>query len=204
MQPKILLFVIIYFMLYQSFGQTEIAEVMTQESVKNSVRLSVGVGHAYVKKGEEHTEGISTAYFYLDVDYWLSEHIAAGVQTDLILENYMVEEHNVGESSMTYEHHIPVSFVPVFIYRPFHHILLIGGYGYEFGDEENYSLARGGIEYGIELPKKFEFGISAVYDVKVNTYDTWVFGLGISKFFGGNSKRKVYDDAKLDNVNTIL
>ncbi|GLB49672.1 hypothetical protein [Neptunitalea lumnitzerae] len=180
------------------FSQNEASELLGKESVKNSVRLSVGIGHAHIKKGVQYDDyGISLASFYLDADYWVSNRLAFGLQTDLILEDYLVEQHLEEGESKTHERNSPIAIIPVAVYRPFDHILLIGGYGLEFSEEENFSMARAGIEYGIELPRKFEFGVSLIYDVKIEAYDTWVFGVGISKFFGGNEHHHAEEKEEL-------
>ncbi|GLB51929.1 hypothetical protein NBRC110019_09680 [Neptunitalea chrysea] len=182
------------------FSQAETAELYHDKSIAKSVRLSIGIGHAHIKKGVQYDDdGISLASFYFDADYWVSNRVAVGLQTDLILEDYLVEH---SEEDRTFERNSPIAVVPVMVYRPLEHFLVIGGYGVEFSEGESFSMARAGVEYGIELPKKFEFGISLIYDVKLDAYDTWVFGVGISKFFGGKDEH-VAQDEQLNGLTSL-
>ena len=40
-----------------------------------------------------------------------------------------------------------------------------------------------GVDYGFELAESWELSINLQNDSKVNSYDSWLFGLGVSKSF---------------------
>ena len=59
---------------------------------------------------------------------------------------------------------------------------MVGG-GQEYSSIEALWLTRVGLEYGWELPKKYEVSVELLFDNKWEGYTTWCFGVGASKFF---------------------
>lgn len=158
-------------------------------SVKGLHRITLSIGHSHIRKGLRHddTYGISAASWALDYDYWLGDHWAIGLHSDILLENFLVEEHlGDNEEKEVMERHYPVSVVPVVLYKPWEHLALVGGVGEEFSREENLLVYRGGLELGWHLPHHWELGASFNYDLKKDAYDTWMVGFGISRFIGGH------------------
>ena len=102
---------------------------------------------------------------------------AIGLQTDVMVETFEVEDHD----QVVIERNKPIATVVTGIFKPKEHVSFIAGMGAEFAKEENFALTRLGIETGWEMKNNWEFGISLLYDIKWNAYDTWVFGFGISK-----------------------
>lgn len=78
----------------------------------------------------------------------------------------------------------PIASVLVGGFKPGKHFTFEAGIGYEISKEENLFLTRVGAEYSLELPKEWEFVANLIYDVKWDAYDSFAFGIGVSKSFG--------------------
>ena len=116
----------------------------------------------------------------LDYDFWLSRKWAIGLHNDFILQQYKIKndkDHTIVERSF------PVGVCAVGIFKPFNHLSFVSGIGKEFEKNESFGMWKLGVEYGFELPKAWELSLNFQYDNKFNAYDSWLFGLGISKLF---------------------
>lgn len=162
-----------------------------EHSTRGNLRISTAMGHAFIKKAlhkDLETATVSAAALALDADYWFLNRLAAGLHTDLVFESFLVEEKTGQEEVDFIERAYPLAIVPVIMFSPVNHITLIGGVGGEFSREKTLTLYRGGAEYGFELPNHWELALSAMYDAKHKSYDTWMLGLGISKWIGLSHK----------------
>ena len=106
--------------------------------------------------------------------------MAIGLHTDLIKVIFSLVEAS-GEKII--ERSTPFAVVPALTYKPGEHGAFILGMGGEFAKEGSFAVTRIGYEYGWELPKKYELAFSLTYDLKWNAYNTWTFGIVVSKFF---------------------
>jgi hypothetical protein len=119
-----------------------------------------------------------------DYNYWITEHWAIGLHTDIMIEDFSVKDK--GEDDKVIERTKPFAAVPAAVFKPKEHSSFIIGMGAEFASEGNFALTRLGYEYGWELPKLWELSAGLTYDIKWNVYDTWVMGLGVSNFLAEN------------------
>jgi len=113
-----------------------------------------------------------------DYDYWLNRKWAIGLHNDLILQQYKIVKE---EDQTVVERNFPVGMCVVAIFKPIEHLSLVSGIGKEFEKHESFGMWKIGAEYGFELPKAWELSLNLQYDNKFKAYDTWLFGLGISK-----------------------
>lgn len=153
-----------------------------EESLKGNHRLTLGLGHTHLSQGkniEGKTVWLSEPSWSLNYDYWISNKWAIGLQTDLVIEKFIVEN----EDGEDLEREKPFAVVPVGIFKPFKHFSFIGGAGIEFERSENLGLTRLGVEYGAELPKRWEAGIAVMWDNKWGYYNSWVLEFTFSKIF---------------------
>ena len=161
-------------------------EKKEEEALKGTHRVSLILGHSHLSEGiqDNGKKGWKTIpSIGFDYDYWISNHWALGIQNDIMIEDFEVEDHG----NTVIERSKPFSSVAAVIFKPGKHVSFIAGMGGEFAKEENFALTRLGIELGWEMKNNWEFGISLLYDIKWNAYDTWVFGFGICKLI---KKRK--------------
>lgn len=148
-------------------------------SLKSNHRISLGLGHTSISQGEVdgETEWLSMPSWSLNYDYWISNKFAIGLQNDIVIESYKVEEHD----SETLERNYPVSIIPVIIYKPIEQLGIVGGVGTEIAGGHGITLTRIGIEPGFHLPGNWEAGGSLVWDAKWDHYNSWAITFIISK-----------------------
>ena len=115
----------------------------------------------------------------IDYDYWFNSIWGFGVHADVVLEKFEVESY--GESNSV-EREYPTAISGIVSYKPKKHFSFLLGPGIELAKEENLTLVIAGIEYGWEMEKNWELFFSLNNEFKFNTYNSWTFGIGISKF----------------------
>lgn len=114
----------------------------------------------------------------IDYDYWFHPKWAIGIHNDIILQKYKIERKNdATELSRSF----PFSTSLVGIYKPGKHLAIISGIGREFEKDEALNLWNLALEYGFELPQNWEVSVNLVYEDKFHAYDSWIFGIGVSK-----------------------
>lgn len=149
--------------------------------MKGSSRLTLGLGHTHISEGkvDGDTQWLSITSWSLNYDYWLSDKWAIGLQNDLLIEEFIIEDHD-GEFI---ERNYPVAVVPVALFKPGKRLTFIGGVGAEFSKGHNLALTRLGMEYGFHLPKNWEVGVAAVWDNKWNYYNSWGLAFTVSRIW---------------------
>lgn len=168
-------------------GQEETEE---KENEGNFHRITVVMGNTHVPEGakNEGREWLILTSWGLDYDFWFNNRWAIGLHTDAVLENFEIESRE--EETIVSQRSRPISLVPTGLYKPGEHLTLMVGAGIEIAKEENLTIIRAGIEYGWELPAEWEIGVSLMNDFKLGTYNSWTFGLGVSKKFFSKGKNK--------------
>lgn len=152
-----------------------------EEKFKPYHSISGLLTHTLVKDGirDGKTEWIAFPSFAFDYNFVFSPKWRVGLHNDLIFEDFIVET-----DKKELERSEPVASVLVGGFKPGKHFTFEAGMGYEFSKEENLLLTRIGTEYSLELPKEWELIVNLVYDIKWNAYDSFAFGIGVSKSFG--------------------
>jgi len=152
------------------------------EKFKPYHSISGLLSHTIIKDGirDGKTEWIAFPSFAFDYNFVFSPKWRIGLHNDVILEDFIVENKDCNEL----ERSEPFATVLVGGYKPCKHFTLEAGMGYEFAKEEDLFLTRIGTEYALELPKEWELIVNLVYDMKWNAYDSFAFGVGVSKSFG--------------------
>ncbi|MEK6479176.1 hypothetical protein WJR50_16640 [Catalinimonas sp. 4WD22] len=161
-------------------------EFEEEKETANYHRLTLVLGHANVLEGikDGKKEWLVLGSWGLDYDYWFHPQWAVGLHSDLIVENFEVEQMGEGETVGTLERSSPLASTLVGIFKPGEHFTILLGAGGEFAREETLFLIRAGLEYGWELPGEWELGVSLMQDIKVDAYNSWTLGVGVSKIFG--------------------
>lgn len=157
-----------------------------EENSANFHRLTLVMGHAYVPAGFQNgnKEWLVLGSWGFDYDYWLHPQWAIGLHSDLVIENFEIEKSGGEETEKILERSYPLASTLVGIFKPGEHLTILLGAGGEFAKEETLLLFRAGLEYGWELPGEWELGISLLNDLKVDAYNSWTLGVGISKVLG--------------------
>jgi len=161
-------------------------EVNKAEKFKPYQSLSGLLSHTFVKNGikEGKANWITFPSFAIDYNFTFSPKWRLGLHNDIILEDFIVETTNSEGAKSELERSEPIASVLVGGYKPGKHFTFEVGMGYEISKEENLFLTRIGSEYALELSKGWELIANLVYDVKWDAYDSFAFGIGVSKSFG--------------------
>ncbi len=112
-------------------------------------------------------------------DYWFTRKWAIGLHNDLVLQQYKIEEQ--GDNKVI-ERSFPVSMCAMGLFKPANNWTLLAGFGRELEKHESFNMINIGVEYGIELPNEWELSFNFNYENKLEIYDSWIFGIGFSKF----------------------
>lgn len=181
MKKKLSLIGFLVFIMISAYSQEpEKKETHEERGLKGAHRLTLVLGHSHVFGGikENGEKGLKVFPFWgFDYDYWISDRLAIGMQMDMVVETFEVEDHE----NTVIERTRPITTVAAAIFKAGEHISFIGGMGGEFAHEGNFAVTRLGMETGWEMKNNWEFGISLVYDIKWNGYDSWGIGFGITK-----------------------
>jgi hypothetical protein len=182
---RVKLFSLLFFIVSSVFGQENTSELSKNSaemhSMKGAHRLTLGLGHTHISRGivDGETEWITAGSWTLNYDYWISDRWALGLQNDVVLETFLVED----KENEIIERAYPWAIVPVAIYKAGKRLSLLGGIGVEIAHEKSLTLTRLGFEYGFHLPKHFEAGIAVVWDNKWNYYNSWGLAFTVSKIW---------------------
>jgi hypothetical protein len=155
--------------------------------LKGSHRLTIGLGHTHVSEGkvDGKTQWLVMPSWSLNYDYWVSDKWAIGLQNDLILESFIIENN---EEELI-ERARPLAVVPVALFKPGKNFTLLGGVGAEIAKGHTLATTRFGMEYGFHLPNNWEVGAAMVWDNKWNYYNSWGLAFTVSKIWPRNVHR---------------
>jgi hypothetical protein len=165
-----------------AFSQEAAHEALTEKKEEKEKsahhRITVAIMHAHIptisEGGSKKTFAVPAWAF--DYDYWFNEKWAVGLHNDLIIQQFKVEK-----GGTEIERNNPIAVALVGLFKPAKHLTFIGGIGREFEKTESFNLIDIGLEYGWELPKEWEISLNLKYENKFEAYNTWLFGVGISK-----------------------
>jgi hypothetical protein len=167
---------------FLSTAQHEVAESNHSEhGMRGSNRLTLGLGHTHVSEGkvDGKTQWLTMPSWSLNYDYWVSDKWAIGLQNDLILESFIIENN---EEELIERAH-PLTMVPVALYKAGKNLTLLGGVGVEIAKGHNLATTRLGFEYGFHLPKNWEVGAAMVWDGKWKYYNSWGLAFTVSRIW---------------------
>ena len=154
----------------------------SEEVFKPNHSIALLLGHTHLRQGEVDGEKkwLALPNFGLDYNYYFTEKWSIGFHNDIVIENFKVED----ENDEIIERTRPIASLLMGGYKPGKHFTFEAGLGGEFAKEENLFVTRIGVEYGVELPKEWEFIANFVYDNKWGTYDSFGLSVGVAKSFG--------------------
>ncbi len=147
-------------------------------------RLSMMMAFSHIPSANElngQSSVVIVPTWALNYDYWFNSKFGLGLHNDLVLQQYKIEKK---DDNTILERSFPVAATLMGLYKANTNWTFLLGVGREFEKHESFNLISAGIEYGIELPNAWEVNLNAVYENKIIAYDSWMFGIGFSKFLG--------------------
>ena len=154
-----------------------------QDDNKGGQKFTVALGHAHIKEGIEEGKNkwLVMGAWALNYDYLLNSKWALGIHNDIIIEDFTVEKHLGNDEEKGIEREVPIASKLVGSFKPGKHMSYILGIGEEFAKRKHFFMSTVGLEYGWHLHNGWELGGELSYDIKWHAYDTWIFGVGVSK-----------------------
>lgn len=174
------------------FGRSAFAQhVAGQEHEEETVfhpHHTLGLIISHTQVGQGVTEGGKGEWLVLpswglNYNYKFSPKWAIGLHTDIITETFKVEEHLSGGSDEILERSRPIASALMASFKPGKHFNYLLGAGGEFSHTGNLYLVRIGAEYVYHLSKKWELNAVLANDLKINAYNSWSVGMGITRVF---------------------
>jgi len=191
----LLVTILIFFSDFYSYSQ-ETEHKKEQEEHHKKHAVSLVISHTHIRSGVKNDTGdkwISLPSFGINYNYAFNEKWALGLHTDIIVEEFIVEDKNEsgneyfakkGEAEISgIKRSFPIAPAIMLSYKPMEHLALMAGGGMEFSEEENFALVRFGVEVPFHIPNNWEIFGALTYDINIDAYDGLTFGFGIAKLF---------------------
>jgi hypothetical protein len=173
---------LLFFTVIQGFAQNEI----TSEKFHPHHSIGFIISHTNIKKGitsSGDNKWLSLPSWAINYNYKFKPKWAIGLHTDIVTETFEVEEHLKTASNEILERSFPIASAVMLSYKPGNHFSFMTGCGGEFSHTGNLFLIRIGVEYGYHLNKKWELNGNITNDLKINAYNSWAIGMGVTKVF---------------------
>lgn len=142
------------------------------------------LGHSHVSDGVSEGGGktwLVVPSWGLDYFYRLSGRWAIGVQTDILLDDFKVEDKD--KETGYVERSYPFAAIPSAKWKVTRHSSFTLGIGAEFAGDGDFALTRIGYELGAGIPGGWEIAGTLNYDIKWSAYDTWTIGVIVTKSY---------------------
>ena len=165
-------------------GSHEEETAYEEEREQHHHQLQFALAHTHISNGrttDDQKKWLALASWALNYNYLINEKWQVGLHTDVILEEFRVAH---GSDEVILERSSPVAIAGMAGYKFWGPLMGLVGGGVEFASEGNLSFARLGIESGWHFGSgKWEMSLIGTYEFKFEAYNSWLFGLGISRLF---------------------
>lgn len=168
------------------FGTSSFAQEGGHEVFHAHHKLGLMIGHTQVSEGVDENgrkKWLALPSWSINYNYQFNKKWAIGLHSDIITETFKVEDHLNGENNTVIERSKPVATAIMASFKPGKHFNYLLGAGGEFASSANYFLIRVGLEYEYHLNHSWEFNACIANDLKVNAYNSFTIGMGITKVF---------------------
>ncbi|WP_310377701.1 hypothetical protein [Flavobacterium sp.] len=164
--------------------------VLAQEGVHHEFKphhtLGFMISHTQISQGIQENgdkKWLSLPSWAINYNFKFSPKWAVGLHSDIIVEDFAVEEHLKSSNGQVLERSYPIASAVMVSYKPGKYFSYMFGSGGEFAHTGNLFLFRIGAEYGYHISKDWELNANITNDLKVNAYNSWAVGLGVTKVF---------------------
>lgn len=178
---RILLFIFLFGLSY-SFKAQENNSTHKKKPSKHAVIFIIS--HTQINEGLDENgekQWLSLPSWGINYNYSLSQKWAIGLHTDIVVEDFVVNNHSKQDEIIERSYPIASAFVTSF--KPGKYFSFLLGSGGEFSKGNHLFLVRAGIEYGLHINHNLEFIANVVNDYKFNAYNSWSLGMGIAYKF---------------------
>ncbi len=174
-------FLFLVLMAFSGFGQDE----MEREGMEAFKHHEIGalLSHTHMRAGEvegESKKRLSLPSFSIFYNYHLNHKWSVGLHTDFVTEQFVAQSLGGGKSI---ERERPIAPAIMVGFKPGKHFTFLVGGGADIDPEETLGLIRIDSEYGLEIGNDWEFIMALGYDMRIDAFDSFQLGLGISKRF---------------------
>jgi hypothetical protein len=110
--------------------ESAIKEGIEKTPLRGTHRLSIVLGHSHLSEGimDNGKRGWKIIPSWgFDYDYWITDHWAVGIQNEMMIESFEVEDHE----NTVLERTRPVSSIAAVIFKPGEHFSFSTGAGGE-------------------------------------------------------------------------
>jgi hypothetical protein len=148
--------------------------------------LGLIISHTQISQGiqaDGKKKWLSLPSWGINYNYKFSAKWAIGLHNDIVVEDFIVEEHLKSSNSSTLERSYPIASAVMISYKPGKAFSFLLGSGGEFAHTGNLFLVRVGVEYGYHISKDWELNAVLANDLKINAYNSWAIGFGITRVF---------------------
>lgn len=168
-----------FFSLMQTFAQEHHS---TDFKPHHSIGLILS--HTQISQGIQsngNRKWLSLPSWGINYNYKFSQKWAIGLHNDIVVEDFAVEQHLKNSGEEVLERSYPIASAVMMSYKPGTSFSYLFGAGGEFAHTGNLFLVRIGVEYGYHLTEKWELNANITNDLKINAYNSWALGVGISR-----------------------
>ena len=155
-------------------------EVDEEKFTKPIHSITLMLGHAFIPNSfsENTNDLLITPSYGFNYDYQPIEKWGVGIHTDIILQQFKVEQNGSNEEIIREN---PVSVAGLLFFKPHHQWKILAGFGFELEKHKTFQLIRFGLEYGIEISNHWELGFSIENDYKISGYNNLLLGVNFTK-----------------------
>jgi len=159
--------------------------------------IGIMISHTLISTGvkgiNNKEQWLALASFGLNYNFSFNKKWALGIHSHMIIEDFAVKDSgNHDENLSTFseesegtiiERGTPISLALVGSYKVHEHIALLVGAGMEFSAHEDFKVIKFGLEFPFHIPNNWEIFGALLYDININAYQSFSFGMGIAKLF---------------------
>lgn len=147
--------------------------------------LGIMISHTQIVNGLQNgkKKWLSLPSWALNYNYKFSPQWGIGLHSDIVVEDFEVTEHLKSGNAKVLERSYPIATAVMASYQAVPNFYILAGAGGEFAHTGNLFLIRIGAEYGYHISKHYELNANITNDLKINAYNSWAIGLGVTRIF---------------------
>jgi hypothetical protein len=166
------------------------SENAAEDETSGKQRLTVLMANAFIPAAD-NIAGQNSVFIVpawgINYDFRINDKVGFGVHNTFILQQYKIEK---SREDIVIERSFPVVITGELLFKPLENLLVSVGAGRELEKHESFTVVNVGLEYGFDLGKGLEISLNLLFDNKIDAYDSWMFGLGFSKFFSRTNRKE--------------